>query len=67
MRIAIDIDDRLLTEAIEAIEATGAKTEREAVELGLAVLVKLKRQERIRRYRGKLDWLGDLESMHTDR
>ena len=53
MRTNIEIDDRLLT---EAIAVTGAKTKREAVELGLAALVKLKRQERIRQYRGKLLW-----------
>ena len=64
MRTNIEIDDRLLK---EAIDATGARTKREAVELGLAALVKLKRQERIRRYRGKLNWDDDLERMRTDR
>ena len=64
MRTNIEIDDKLLA---EAIIATGAKTKREAVELGLAALVKLKRQERIRQYRGKLNWEGDLEQMRTDR
>jgi len=64
MRTNIEIDDRLLA---EAIDATGAKTKREAVELGLAALVRLKRQERIRKYRGKLKWDGDLERMRTDR
>lgn len=64
VRTNIEIDDRLLK---EAIDATGARTKREAVELGLAALVKLKRQERIRRYRGKLNWDDDLERMRTDR
>ena len=64
MRTNIEIDDALLA---EAIRVTGARTTREAVELGLSALVKLKRQERIRRYRGKLDWEGDLEKMRTDR
>lgn len=63
VRTNIEIDDKLLA---EAIKATGARTKREAVELGLASIVKLKRQERIRNYRGKLRWEGDLEDMRRD-
>ncbi len=62
MRTNIDINDELL---IEAMKATGAQTKREAVELGLAALVRLKKQERIRKYRGKLSWTGDLERMRS--
>jgi len=47
----------------EALRLSGARTKREAVELGLRTLVRLKRQEGIRRYRGKLHWEGDLEAM----
>lgn len=64
MRTNIEIDDSLLA---DAMRATGAKTKREAVELGLASLVKLKRQEKMRNYRGKLRWVGDLEQMRLDR
>lgn len=64
MRTNIEINDKLLR---DAIKATGAKTKREAVELGLAALVKLKRQERIRQYRGKLSWDGDLDDMRRAR
>jgi Arc/MetJ family transcription regulator len=64
MRTNIDIDDQLLA---AAMAATGAKTKREAVELGLATLVRLKQQERIRGYRGKLRWKDDLERMRRDR
>ncbi len=56
----IEIDDSLL---IRAMRATGARTKREAVELGLTVLIGLKKQQRIRKYRGKLSWTGDLERM----
>ena len=63
MRTNIDIDDQLLS---VAMAATGAKTKREAVELGLATLVRLKQQERIRGYRGKLRWKDDLERMGRD-
>lgn len=41
-------------------------TKREAVELGLRTLVRLRQQERVKRFRGKLKWKGDLEAMRTD-
>lgn len=40
---------------------TNIKTRREIVHRGLE-LMKLKEQKRIRRYRGKLRWRGDLDS-----
>ena len=58
MRTNVDIDDGLLE---RATRATGAKTTREVVELGLAALVRLKEQEEIRDLRGKLRWTGDLD------
>lgn len=63
MRTNIVIDDQLMD---EALKLTGARTKREAVELGLKTLVMLKRQERIRGFRGKLPWHGDLDLMRTD-
>lgn len=63
MRTNIVIDDQLMQ---DTLRATGLKTKREAVELGLRTLLQLRRQEEIRRYRGKLDWQGDLESMRSD-
>ena len=63
LRTNIEIDDKLLA---DAMKASGARTKREAVELGLAALVKLKQQERIRGFRGKLRWRGDLEQMRRD-
>ena len=63
MRTNIVIDDDLLE---RAIRATGAKTKREVVELGLAALVRLKEQEEIRGLRGKLRWTGDLDEMRRD-
>lgn len=64
MRTNIVIDDKLMK---EVLRATGLKTKREAVELGLRTLVRLRRQEEIRRFRGKLGWQGDLDAMRTDR
>lgn len=60
MRTNIVIDEKLLE---EALKATGAKTKREVVELGLAALVKLNKQKSLRSLRGKVDWKGDLEQM----
>ena len=64
MRTNIIIDDRLMR---DTLRATGFRTKREAVEEGLRTLLRLKRQEGIRRLRGKLEWRGDLDAMRTDR
>jgi Arc/MetJ family transcription regulator len=64
MRTNIVIDDKLMR---DTLRATGLKTKREAVELGLRTLLRLKRQGEIRRLRGKLEWQGDLDAMRTDR
>lgn len=64
MRTNIVIDDKLMK---ETLRLTGLKTKREAVELGLRTLVGLRKQEEIRRFRGKLDWQGDLAAMRTDK
>ena len=63
MRTNIIIDDKLME---EASHTTGAKTKREVVELGLRLLVRLKKQASIRELRGKLDWQGDLDSTRRD-
>ncbi|WP_420465127.1 type II toxin-antitoxin system VapB family antitoxin [Panacagrimonas sp.] len=64
MRTNIVIDDKLMK---DTLRLTGLKTKREAVELGLRTLVRLRKQEQIRRLRGKLNWQGDLGAMRTDR
>ena len=64
MRTNIVIDDKLMR---EALRASGLKTKREAVEEGLRTLLRLKRQEEIRRFRGKLAWKGNLDALRTDR
>ncbi len=47
----------------EALQLTGLKTKREAVELALRTLIDLRRQENIRQFRGKLRWDGDLDEL----
>ncbi|HEU4959548.1 MAG: type II toxin-antitoxin system VapB family antitoxin [Sphingomonas sp.] len=63
MRTNIVIDDDLMKEAQAAL---GARTKRETVEIALERVVQLKRQEEIRKYRGKLAWKGDLDAMRRD-
>ncbi len=63
MRTNIVIDDDLMK---EVLRLTGAKSKREAVELGLKTLIRLKKQSRLRKFRGKLFWEGDLDEMRKD-
>ena len=62
MRTNIEIDNKLMN---EAIKISGLKTKKETVELGLKTLVRLKKQEDIRRFRGRLEWTGNLDDMRT--
>jgi len=64
MRTNIDIDDQLMK---DTLKATGLKTKREAVELALRTLLRLRRQEKAKDLWGKIDWQGDLEAMRLDR
>ena len=64
MRTNIVIDDKLMK---ETLRLTGLRTKREVVELGLRTIVRLRKQEEIRRFRGKLKWQGDLDAMRTDK
>ena len=64
MRTNIVIDDKLMK---DTLRATGLKSKREAVELGLRTLLRLRQQQEIRRFRGKLNWQGDLDAMRADR
>lgn len=64
MRTNIVIDDKLMK---DTLRATGLKTKREVVELGLRTLLRLGKQEEVRRLRGKLIWEGDLDAMRTDK
>ena len=64
MRTNIVIDDKLMK---DTLKATGLKTKREAVELGLRIVLRLRQQDAIRGLRGKIDWKGDLKAMWRDR
>lgn len=62
MRTNIEIDDKLMD---DVLRATGLKTKKDAVELGLKTLIRLKKQENIRNFRGRLKWTGDLDDMRS--
>ena len=64
MRTNIEIDDKLMK---DALRATGAKTKKEAVELGLRTLLDLRVQEKARELRGKITWEGDLDAMRRSK
>lgn len=57
MRTNIDIDDRLME---QAMRSTGAPTKRAVVEEALRLLIQTRGQASIRRLRGKVAWKGDL-------
>ena len=60
MRTNIVIDDELME---KVLKITGIKTKREAVEEGLKMLLNLGKQARVKKFRGKLKWEGDLNEM----
>ena len=63
MRTNIVIDPVLMERARQVL---GTTTKRETVEMALARVVETERQLEIRDFRGKLNWVGDLEAMRTD-
>lgn len=64
MRTNIVIDEKLIR---EAMKATGLKTKRAVVEAGLQALIQIKSQADIRRWRGQVQWEGDLDEMRRSR
>jgi Arc/MetJ family transcription regulator len=64
LRTNIDIDDRLMR---EAMRRSGARTKRAAVEAGLRLLAETHAQGSIRRLRGKIAWEGDLNQSRLTR
>ena len=64
MRTNIVIDDKLMS---IALKTTGLKTKKEVVEEALRLLVKVKNQSKLKQFRGKLRWEGDLDEMRKDK
>ena len=49
----------------DGAEYQSVKSKRKVVDLRLKAL--LRQQEKVRRYRGKLNWQGDLDAMRIDK
>jgi Arc/MetJ family transcription regulator len=64
MRTNIEIDDELIK---EALRLSGLRTKRAAVEAGLRLLIRLKRQEDILHLAGKVQWDGNLDESRQGR
>lgn len=64
MRTNVVIDDQLME---SALRISGLQTKKDAIEEGLKLLVQVKSQKEIKRYRGKLKWTGDLDEMRLDK
>jgi Arc/MetJ family transcription regulator len=60
MRTNIEIDDRLIE---EALHLTGLKTKRAVVEEGLQTLIRLRRQRKILDLGGKIHWEGNIDDI----
>lgn len=60
MRTNVVLDDDLVK---SALEASGIKTQKRAIEEGLKLLIEVHGQKKIKSYRGKLKWSGDLDKM----
>lgn len=60
MRTNIDIDDKLLD---EAIKLTGSKSKKEMVNYALEEVIKLEKIKQLRALRGKVKWEGNLDEM----
>ena len=64
MRTNVVVDDHLMA---SALKASGLRTKKDAIEEGLKLLVQVKSQKEIKRYRGKLKWTGNLDEMRLDK
>ncbi len=64
MRTNIDIDDELLS---RAMDATGLATKKATVEEGLQLLVRLQEQVRAGKALKGMGWYGDLSAMREGR
>jgi Arc/MetJ family transcription regulator len=64
VRTNIDIDDRLMR---QAMRRSGAPTKKAAVEAGLRLLAETHAQGSIRQLRGRVRWEGDVNQSRMSR
>jgi Arc/MetJ family transcription regulator len=63
MRTNIDIDDKLME---QAMKGSGAATKKAVVEEALKLLVRTKAQGGMRKFWGKVKWEGNLDESRLD-
>jgi Arc/MetJ family transcription regulator len=63
MRTNVVLDENLIK---SALNLSGFKTKKKAIEEGLKLLIQVNRQKQLKSYRGKLKWTGNLNKMRTD-
>lgn len=64
MRTNIEIDDKLMAEAMAVL---GTTTKKATVEAALERAVRRHRQREVLELRGTVEWVGDLEEMRRGR
>ena len=62
-RTNVVIDNEVMT---QALRSSGCRTKRAAIESGLRLLVQINNQQKLRQFKGKITWEGDLEEMRKD-
>ncbi len=62
MRTTIDIDDKLMN---DAMKRSGLKSKKETVNLALIEFIRLQKRQAMKNLQGKVKWIGDLDKMRT--
>ena len=62
MRTNIDIDDKLMK---DALKLSGLKSKKEIVNMALEEYVKFKKRQGLKNLQGKVEWIGNLDKMRT--
>jgi Arc/MetJ family transcription regulator len=63
MRTNVVLEDVLMQ---NAKQACGCKTKKDTIESALRLLIKVKAQAPIKKFKGKLKWEGDLNGMRRN-
>ncbi len=63
MRTNVVLDDNLMN---AALKLSGFQTKKKAIEEGLKLLIQVNKQSKIKQFRGKLTWSGNLDEMRMD-
>lgn len=63
-RTNIELDDTLVK---EGLKLTGVVTKKELINQAVKDLVRREKQKEILKFKGKIDWVGDLSKMRASR